>query len=149
MNGFSINIFSMSTSRDLADDIRNMHAIGMRGTCVNRGKCVRRSGTTAIVSSFFIAVVGEGLFLGAVIMAGALRAKDSSNELTADRRTARVARSLRDGTLCHYVVFDNKTAQSVEDRIGQCDENKPKPKPEHLTAFSWGGSINIETTAVV
>ncbi|MFZ0401172.1 MAG: hypothetical protein WAL03_08815, partial [Pseudolabrys sp.] len=63
-----------------------------------------------IVSSFFIAVVGASLFLGAVMVIGTFGG--SSNELTADGRTGRIARTLRDGTLCHYIVFDNKTAQA-------------------------------------
>ena len=51
---------------------------------------------------------------------------------------AAVARTLCDGTLCHYMIFDNKTAQTVEDRIGRCDENKPKRKQERPATFTWG-----------
>jgi vacuolar-type H+-ATPase subunit F/Vma7 len=91
----------------------------------------------AIVSSFFVVVVGASLFLGAVMMIGTFRDQDS--ELRADGRTTRVARALRDGTLCHYIVIDNRTAQAVEDRIGRCDENKPKPKPVTVPTFRWGG----------
>ena len=93
----------------------------------------------AVVSSFFIVVAGASLFLGAVIVIGTIRGAGSANELTADGRTGRIARTLPDGTLCHYIVFDNKTAQAVEDRIGRCDEGKPKPKPEAAPAFKWGG----------
>jgi|SRR3974390_1011036 len=92
----------------------------------------------AIVSSFFIVVLGASLFLGAVMMIGTFRG--DNNELTADGRTTRVARALRDGTLCHYIVIDNKTAQAIEDRIGRCDEGKPKPKQDTVPAFSWGNS---------
>ncbi len=91
----------------------------------------------AIVSSFFVVVVGASLFLGAVMMIGTFR--DQESELRTDGRTTRVARALRDGTLCHYVVIDNRTAQAVEDRIGRCDENKPKPKPVTVPTFRWGG----------
>lgn len=91
----------------------------------------------AIVSLFFLAVVGSGLFLGAVMVIGALRS-DELNELTAGSRTGRIARSLQDGKLCHYVIFDNKTAIAIEDRIGRCDEDKPKPKKERPAMFSWG-----------
>jgi hypothetical protein len=93
----------------------------------------------AVVASFFIVVAGASLFLGAVIVIGTIRGVSSSNELTADGRTGRIARTLHDGTLCHYIVFDNKTAQAVEDRIGRCDEGKPKPKPEKPPMFKWGG----------
>ena len=88
------------------------------------------------MSSFFLVVVGASLFLGAVMVIGTIRGSDS--ELTADGRTARVARTLSDGRLCHYIVFDNKTAQAVEDRIGRCDEGKPKPKKEGSATFRWG-----------
>ena len=91
----------------------------------------------AIVSSFFIVMVGATLFLGAVMVFGTFLGQ--GNEPTANGRTTRIARALRDGTLCHYVVIDNKTAQAVEDRIGRCDEGKPKPKPETVPKFIWGG----------
>ncbi|HYC18019.1 MAG TPA: hypothetical protein VEC94_12500 [Pseudolabrys sp.] len=90
-----------------------------------------------IASSFVVAVVGASLFLGIVMVIGTF-GESSSNQLTVDGRTGRVARALRDGTLCHYIVFDNKTAQAVEDRIGRCDEVKPKTKAERPATFSWG-----------
>ena len=40
-------------------------------------------------------------------------------------RTDRLARTT--ASFCHYIVFDNKTAQAVEDRIGRCDESKKNP----------------------
>ena len=82
----------------------------------------------AIVTSFFVTILGTSLFLGTVMVIGTFHGVDPSNELTANGRAGRIARTLRDGTLCHYMIFDNKTAQTVEDRIGGCDENKPKPK---------------------
>jgi len=90
-----------------------------------------------IVTGFFVVVFGAAVFLGTVMVAGTFGG-DPSNELTANGRAGRVARTLRDGTLCHYMIFDNKTAQTVEDRIGRCDENKPKPKQERPATFSWG-----------
>ena len=90
-----------------------------------------------VVSSFFFIVMGTGLFLGAVMVIGVLRS-NSGAELTDDGRTGRIARSLQDGKLCHYILFDNKTAQTVEDRIARCDEGKPKPKKESSATFSWG-----------
>lgn len=91
----------------------------------------------AIASLFFVVVIGASLFLGALMMIGTLH-RQNSDELTADGRTARIARSLNVGSLCHFIVFDNKTSQAVEDRIGRCDETKAKPKREHPPTFSWG-----------
>lgn len=92
----------------------------------------------AIVTSFFVTVLGTSLFLGTVMVISTFHGVDSSNELTANGRAGRIARTLRDGTLCHYMIFDNKTAQTVEDRIGRCDENKPKPKKKRPATFAWG-----------
>jgi hypothetical protein len=55
------------------------------------------------------------------------------------RRQAVLAASpahCQNGKLCHYVIFDDKTAIAIEDRIGRCDEDKPKPKKERPAAFS-------------
>jgi hypothetical protein len=54
--------------------------------------------------------------------------------------------SLPDGKLCHYITLDNKTATAVEDQVGRCDEDKPKPKKERPAAFSWGNSIVLPFT---
>ena len=93
-----------------------------------------------IVTMFFVVVLGASLFLGTVMVIGTFHGVDPSNELTANGRVGRIARTLQDGTLCHYMIFDNKTAQTIEDRIGRCDENKPKPKPkqEKPASFTWG-----------
>ena len=111
-----------------------------RRDIVDRAKRARNSGAWQSSSSFFVIVLGtQALFLGAVMVVGTLRKDDTSNALTENGRTGRIARTLPDGTLCHYMIFDNKTAQTVEDRIGRCDENKPKPKEEKPATFSWGG----------
>lgn len=91
-----------------------------------------------VASSFFVVVFGASIFLGAVMVVGAIRGWNGSDAMTGDGRTGRVARPLNDGTLCHYMVFDNKTALAVEDRIGRCDEGKPKHKVERPRTFSWG-----------
>jgi hypothetical protein len=91
-----------------------------------------------VVSTFFLTVIGAGVYLGTVMVIGALRASTGQTELTADGRTGRIARSLQDGKLCRYILFDNKTAQAVEDRIARCDDGTSKPKRQTPTTFSWG-----------
>jgi hypothetical protein len=117
---------------------------GIEMTAVETRRDFRRSQETrakfwhvAIVSLLFVAVVGSGLFLGAIMVMSMLRG-DEANEPTAGRRTARIARSLPGGKLCHYIIFDNKTATAVEDQVARCDKDKPKPKKERPAAFSWG-----------
>ena len=114
------------------------HVVKMRAVAARRD--LRRSQETrarfwhvVVVPSFFFIVVGTGLFLGAVIVIGVLRSNSGKAELTAEGRT----RSLQDGKLCHHILFDNKTAQTVEDRIARCDEGKPKPERESFGTFSW------------
>jgi hypothetical protein len=91
-----------------------------------------------VVSTFFLTVIGAGIYLGTVMVISALRTNTGLTELTADGRTGRIARSLQDGKLCRYILFDNKTAQAVEDRIARCDEATPKLKRQTPATFSWG-----------
>ncbi|HET9686870.1 MAG TPA: hypothetical protein VFP79_06785 [Pseudolabrys sp.] len=91
-----------------------------------------------VVSTFFLTVIGAGVYLGTVMVISALRTNTGLTELTADGRTGRIARSLQDGKLCRYILFDNKTAQAVEDRIARCDEATPKLKRQTPATFSWG-----------
>jgi hypothetical protein len=128
----------VQVTHELTDEIRTMRAATRRD--LRRAHEARATfWRVTVISSFFIVALGASLFVGAVMVLGAIRPNNGPNELTADGRTGRIARSLRDGTLCHYLVFDNKTAQAVEDRIGRCDEGKPKAKQERPAAFSWGG----------
>jgi vacuolar-type H+-ATPase subunit F/Vma7 len=127
----------MNESRDMADSSGKTQAAEARRDLQRAQETRAGFWRAAIVSAVFVVVVGASLFLGGVMMIATFR--DQESELRADARTTRVARALRDGTLCHYVVIDNKTAQALEDRIGRCDENKPKPKPVSVPTFRWGG----------
>ncbi len=130
----------MNASPDMTGGIGKIQAVEARRD-LRRSQETRASfWRAAIVSSFFVVVVGASLFLGAVMMIGTFARSGQFELLTTDGRTRRVARALRDGTLCHYIVFDNKTAQAVEDRIGRCDENKPKPKPVKYPA-TFAGAV--------
>jgi hypothetical protein len=128
----------MTAASRLTGDVTKMPTVETRRDLRRSQETRARFWHVIIVTSFFFVVVGAGLFLGAVMVIGTLQSNGGSSELMADGRTARIARSLRDGKLCHYIVFDNKTAQAIEDRIGRCDEGKPKPKKESPATFSWG-----------
>jgi len=91
-----------------------------------------------VVSTFFLTVIGAGVYLGTVMVIGVLRTSTGLTELTAEGRTGRIARSLQDGKLCRYILFDNRTAQAVEDRIARCDDGTSKPKRQTPATFSWG-----------
>jgi hypothetical protein len=124
---------------ELTDNGRKLQAAGAQRQLRRSHETRVTFWHTVIASSFFVVVLGASLFLGAVMVVGKFRGLDTSNLLMADGRTGRIARTLSDGTLCHYMIFDNKTAQTIEDRIGRCDEGKPKPKPERPGTFNWGG----------
>jgi hypothetical protein len=129
----------MNAVSNLTDSIRNLRTPEARRQLRQTIETRVNFWQATIASSFFILVLGASLFLGAVMVVGTYRDWNTSNLLTADGRTGRVARPLSDGTLCHYMIFDNKTEQTIEDRIGRCDEGKPKPKLERPAKFSWGG----------
>jgi hypothetical protein len=115
-----------------------MHTFEARRMITRSNEARAQFWQVTIVTSFFAVVLGASLFLGTVMVLGTFHNGDPLSDLTANGRAGRVARTLSDGTLCHYMLFDNKTAQTVEDRIGRCDENKPKPKQEKPATFTWG-----------
>ena len=121
---------------EVTGETRKMQPIEVRRELRRSNETRTRFWHAAIVSSFFVVVVGASLFLGVVMVIGAIRGQ--SNELIADGRTTKVARVLNNGALCHYIVIDNRTAQAIEDRVGRCDEGKPKRK-QTAPIFSWGG----------
>src|SRR5262245_59990976 len=121
-----------------ADEATGFRAVETRRNLRRSRQTRAKFWHVAIVFLFFVVGLGASLFLGAVMVIGAVRGNGGLSALTADGRTARIARSLQDGKSCHYILFDNKTAQAVEDRIGRCDEGKPKPKKVTPAAFSWG-----------
>ncbi|MGC1945959.1 MAG: hypothetical protein WA679_00120 [Pseudolabrys sp.] len=115
----------------MATITRNLSTVEARRSLGSRAKFWH----VAIVSLFFVAVVGSGLVLGTVMVIGTFRSDGSRDD--SGSRTGRIARSMPDGKLCHYIVFDNRTATAVEDRVGRCDEDKPKPRKERPAAFGW------------
>src|SRR5262245_45602444 len=82
----------------------------------------------AVLSTFFLTVIGAGVYLGTAMVIGALRTSNGLTELTAEGRTGRIARSLQDGTLCRHICLTTRQRQAVEDRIARCDHGTPKPK---------------------
>lgn len=135
---FSVKHSEMNAVSYLTDSIRKLRTSAFRRQLRQSIETHANLWQATIASSFFVIVLCASLFLGVVMAVETYRGWDTSNQLTADGRTGRVARALSDGTLCHYMVFDNKTARTVEDRIGRCDEGKPKPKLERPATFSWG-----------
>lgn len=91
------------------------------------------------VSSLFVIILGANLFIGAVVMLGSMRTKVSSDKIDTNHQIARVRRPLLDGTLCRNIVFDNKTSQTISDKVERCDLTNGKPKVRRKTQFSWGG----------
>ena len=91
-----------------------------------------------IVSSFFAIVVGANLFVGAVVLVGSLRA-NADTKVGPGNKTARIKRPMLDGEFCHFTVFDNKLALTLEDRVERCDAADRLTKPKAKNGFSWGG----------
>ena len=92
-----------------------------------------------VVLSFFIVVLSANLFVGAVVVFGNMRAQANTESAAASGKIARVTRPLLDGTFCRYTVFDNNTANTIEDRVERCDSPHDKPKIRTKSEFSWGG----------
>src|SRR5262249_7314110 len=86
-----------------------------------------RNGVSIFLGGRWIRIIPRGVVMSTI-------RGDEANEPTADNAPPR----LPDGKLCYYVIFDNKTATAVEDRVGRYDEDKPKPKKERTGRVQLG-----------
>ena len=92
------------------------------------------------VSSFFAVALGANLYIGAVVMTGNFGGKFSVEKIVpGGGHTAQFKRPLLDGTFCRTIVYDNNTANSLEDKVERCDKKATQPRGKERTQFSWGG----------
>jgi hypothetical protein len=86
-----------------------------------------------IVTAFFIIVLGANLFIGGVVLVGGLHDNGIGKY-----RIGRVTFPLLDGTFCRHILFDNVTAQALEDKVSECGDEIVPPRPGRRTRFNWG-----------
>jgi len=92
-----------------------------------------------VVSSFFIVILGANLFVGAAVVMGHIRTQVTANNIWAKSQIAQIRRPLLDGTFCRNMTIDNKTAQTIEDKVERCDQGRSRSKAKGKSQFSWGG----------
>jgi hypothetical protein len=91
---------------------------------------------TFVVSLFFAALLSAPLYIGAEVLMSGFRDQPKPVNPTAAHQTAHFSSSMLDGTSCRNIVFDNNTAQLIEDKVGPCD-HRPS-KANSAPRFSWG-----------
>jgi hypothetical protein len=92
----------------------------------------------AIVSSFFVILIGGSLLAGGVAMVGHMQSQ-SRADAAAKYKTAKISRPMLDGVFCHNLILDNQTGRMVEDKVERCDLDKVAPTRPGQTQFVWGG----------
>ena len=92
-----------------------------------------------VVTAFFAVIVGANLFVGAVVIFGKMQTQARAEQAaTAARATCKISWPMLDGVFCRTVVFDNKSAESVEDKVERCDQPGLAPGRPRQTQFVWG-----------
>jgi hypothetical protein len=127
----------MSTLADLSPDNGERELSTTQARRKLRQAREKRTGfwRVSVVSGFFIAVLIANLFVGAVVVVGALRKEPDLASIMIGRATIPTL----DGIFCRHVLFDNRTAATKEDKISRCDDRDDnKPKPRARATFSWG-----------
>jgi hypothetical protein len=92
-----------------------------------------------VVSSFFVVVLGANLIVGAVVVMGNIRAQATADNMWANGQVAQAKRPLLDGTFCSNMVINNRTSQTIEDKVERCDQGRSKFKAKARSQFNWGG----------
>lgn len=91
------------------------------------------------VSSFFVVVLSANLIVGAVVVIGNMRSQISPEKTETLGQFARVKRPLLDGTFCRFILINNDTLQTIEDKVERCDKVTNQPRSRTRSQFSWGG----------
>ncbi len=96
----------------------------------------RRNGIlrVLIVTAFFVMMLGANLFIGSVVLVGGLKEENGLGKY----RVGRVTFPLLDGTFCRHILFDNVTAQALDDNVSACADDIAPPRPGRRTRFNWG-----------
>lgn len=93
---------------------------------------------TALLSTFVVLVIGANLFIGAVVVFGTFRSQLTTYDERSAVRTGRMTQLLLDGTFCRTVVFDNKSAETIKDKVELCDETVRYGGDGGKSRFNWG-----------
>jgi hypothetical protein len=90
----------------------------------------------AVVLSLFLA------FLAVMLLAGGRAVIDPLLKAAAvqrqNHRMGDIVFTMRDGTLCRHLSFDNKTAELIEGAVRQCASDGPAENPAASKGFAWG-----------
>jgi len=83
-------------------------------------------------------ILCSSLIVGLVATIGIFQNQMDSTGLAASGRTGRAQYPIvGDSMFCRSMVFDNKTAQIVEERISRCEEINRTAKRHGLSIFKW------------
>lgn len=104
-----------------------------RQTNETRTKVMR----VVIVTAFFAILIGGNLIASASSILATVHDHFKPPDPSAQYKTARISRPMLDGIFCHSIVLDNKTGQSIEDKIERCDRDSQPRRGQ--TQFVWGG----------
>jgi hypothetical protein len=91
---------------------------------------------TVVLTTFAALVIGANLFIGAVVVFGTFKSQLKTYTEREEVRTGRMTEKLLDGTFCRTVVFDNKSAETIKDKVDVCDESVTGAGRK--SRFNWG-----------
>src|ERR1700733_8030537 len=109
----------MDTAVEQAEGGRSMPVAAVRATRHSRE--LRRG---FLVTIFFAVVLGANLLIGAVVVFRGMQSQFGA-ESTADH-TTKITRPMLDGTFCRNVVLDNRSAQTITDKVELCGPQRGK-----------------------
>jgi hypothetical protein len=117
---------------------QRISARGLRGwsTRAQRDERHAKNVRTAVVVSLFFLLLGAAVVVGGRAVIEPLLS--SLTDAPEARRVGEIILTMRDGTYCRHLAFDNTTGQIAERSIEQCANELGRKRSRDTIGFAWG-----------
>jgi hypothetical protein len=111
-------------------------AIARRSSRTRRLEQQTKTTRVAVVLSLFLVLLAMALLIGGrAVIDPLLRTAAEQRET---HRIGDIIFTMRDGTLCRHLAFDNKTAELTEGAVAPCPPEQQKENKAGIMGFAWG-----------
>ena len=115
---------------------QRVRARGMQRWQAQRDEQHAKNVRTAVVVSLFVVLLGATLIVGGRAIIDPLLSSIADDPES--KRVGEIIMTMRDGTYCRHLSFDNTTGQISERSVEQCTNDLARRRTRDSIGFAWG-----------